>query len=104
VDEDEVIGGAAAQFGGDAGSAAQSKLVGVDARLQTGGPAGAKPLDGFVRREDAAFAKHVAPLGQLFARDGRDHVFDQQVDVSAPPIAVLARNLVCAHAGGRQLD
>ena len=70
-------------------------------------PARATPRRGsprLLRREDAGLAEHVAPLGQPLGGDRRDHLVDEQVDVRAPPVAVLERNLVRAHEGRRELD
>ena len=76
----------------------------MDAQLHPGAPRRLQDRAALLRREDAGLAEHVAPLGEPLARDGGDHLVDDEVDVVAAAIAVLDRHLVRAHEGRRDLD
>ena len=94
VDENQVIRRSRADLRGDARAAGRAELVGVDAQLHPGAPRRLQDRAALLRREDAGLAEHVAPLGEPLARDGGDHLVDDEVDVVAAAIAVLDRHLV----------
>ena len=73
----------------------------MNARLQPGSGAGAKDVDGLVWREDAVFAKHVAPFREVLRGDRRDHLVDQELEIRAAPVAVLDGNLMRPHESWR---
>jgi hypothetical protein len=76
----------------------------VQPRLHPGGLRSVDNRPGVFRREHTCLAEDVAPFGQAFGGDRRNHVLDDQIDVALAASAVLDRHFMRAHERGRQLD
>ena len=100
-----MIRGCAAEGCGEGGAAGVGELVGVHARDESEGGAGAEDRIAFFVGEDTAFYENVAENRQLLLGDGREDLSDDRRNIPAArrrAASSLRREIVRREAGGDQ--
>jgi hypothetical protein len=74
IDEDEMVGRADSQVGGNRGASRGAQLIGVNSQLQTCAAPGLENRCRLPWRERPFLAEDIAPSCEAFACDGRKHL------------------------------